>query len=747
MTEIFTIALVGNPNAGKSTLFNELTGEHQHVGNWPGKTIERKEGQFSINGSTFHLIDLPGTYSLVAYSLEESITRDFLMQGSPDAVIAVVDAANLERNLYLVVQVIELGVPVIVVLNMTDIAQAHGLTIDLDRLATGLGVPVITAIATQGRGLDELKAHLQILCCAHTTPTRGKKCHQACCLTGNEKPSIDYGPALEPEIAKLQQIIEIDNTLRVTCSARWLAITLLEGDSELRARIERTSNGAHILAQVDQIAAHIAAQTREDIETLIADRRYCFIIDLVGKSVTRAPESDYTCSDQIDRIVTHSWLGVPIFLVLMWIVFQMTANVSGIYLDWINHVLTGPITRWVIAILSVAGLSGGWLESLLVDGVISGAGSVLAFVPVLMFLYFFLALLEDSGYMARAAFVMDHFMQVLGLHGKSFIPLMVGFGCSVPGIYATRTLEDRRDRILTGLLVPFMSCTARLPIYVLIGTAFFGDQSGNLVFAMYLLGIGGAVLSGMILRRTLLRQSEPTPFIMELPSFRRPSFKTIRRQVWDRTTNFVSNVWTIIVVASVMVWLLLNVPYHNGQPPELQKSLFGYLSRGLAPVFAPAGFGKWEASGSLVTGLVAKEVVISTMSQIYGTDQDQAEPVPDKKHPFLNDLGEIITGFGQASLDTVKATLNLIPGIHLSIPQAAHDDRALQAALRDHFSPLQAVAFSVFVLLYTPCTATLGALRHELGARWMWFSVVYMLVVAWVAATLTYQIGLLSGFG
>lgn len=736
MTEIFTIALVGNPNAGKSTLFNELTGEHQHVGNWPGKTIERKEGQFSINGSTFHLIDLPGTYSLVAYSLEESITRDFLMQGSPDAVIAVVDAANLERNLYLVAQVIELNIPVIVVLNMTDIAQAHGLTIDLNQLAAGLGVPVVTSVATQGSGLDELRAQL-------TQVIRHPNNRQA----QSRSSSINYGPVLEPEITKLQMIIEMDETLRVTCSARWLAITLLEGDSELRTRIERTSNGAHILTQVDQIAEYIAAQTREDVETLIADRRYCFIVDLVGKSVTRAPESDYTYSDQIDRIVTHPWLGVPIFLVLMWIVFQMTANVSGIYLDWINHVLTGPITRWVVAILSVAGLSGGWLESLLVNGVISGAGSVLAFVPVLMFLYFFLALLEDSGYMARAAFVMDHFMQVLGLHGKSFIPLMVGFGCSVPGIYATRTLEDRRDRILTGLLVPFMSCTARLPIYVLIGTAFFGDQSGNLVFAMYLLGIGGAVLSGMVLRRTLLRQNEPTPFIMELPPFRRPSFKTIRRQVWDRTTNFVSNVWTIVVAASVIVWILLNVPYHNDQPAELQKSLFGDLSRGIAPVFAPAGFGTWEASGSLVTGLVAKEVVISTMSQIYGTTQDQTEPAHKEKHSFLSDLGEIITSFGQASLDTVKSTLNLIPGVHLSIPQAAHDERALQAALRDHFSPLQAVAFSVFVLLYTPCTATLGALRHELGARWMGFSIVYMLFIAWSAATLTYQIGLLVGFG
>jgi ferrous iron transport protein B len=369
----------------------------------------------------------------------------------------------------------------------------------------------------------------------------------------------------------------------------------------------------------------------------------------------------------------------------------------------------------------------------------------LTFVPVLAFLYFFIALLEDSGYMARAAYVMDRAMQMVGLHGKSFIPLLVGFGCSVPGIYATRTLEDHRDRVLTGLLVPFMSCAARLPVYVLIGTAFFGAQSGNLVFAMYLLGIAIAILSGFLLRHTLFKREDDLPFVMELPPFRQPALKTIGRQVWQRTRGFVSGVWTVIMFASIAVWVLLNIPRHDGQPPALEDSLFGGLSRTLAPVFEPAGFGEWEASGSLVTGLVAKEVVVSTMGQIYGVDEGDSEGIATPT--LLDDVQMIITSFGTAALDTVKATISLLPGINLIDQDAATDDTSLQAALRDQFTPLQAVAFSVFVLLYTPCMATIGALRQEFGTRWMWFGVIYMLSVAWLVSTLVYQAGRLLGWG
>jgi len=556
--------------------------------------------------------------------------------------------------------------------------------------------------------------------------------------------AMDYGPEIEAEIACVQALIEADETLTAIYNPRWLAITLLEGDAELETRVANSPCGPAILAQLELAADHISATLGEDIDILIADRRYQFVADLVHSTVTR-PQSISTRSDQIDQIVTHPWLGVPIFLVLMWFVFQMTANVSGIYLNWVDSIISGPVTRWVVALLDMIGLEGSWFEFLVVDGVIAGAGGMLVFVPVLAFLYFFLALLEDTGYMARAAFVMDRFMQILGLHGKSFIPLLVGFGCSVPGIYATRTLEDRRDRILTGLLVPFMSCSARLPVYVVIGTAFLGRNSGNLVFAMYLVGVLIAILSGLLFRRTIFKRTEELPFVMELPPFRRPSFKTIGHQVWERTTGFVRSVWTVIMFASIVVWVLLNVPYKNGKPPELENSLFGGLSRTLSPVFAPAGFDNWEAAGALVTGLVAKEVVISTMGQVYGVEQAEAQIEPESTS-FVADLEEIVNGFGTATLDTVKATISLLPGINLLKEEEQTDNTALQAELRHHFTPLAAVAFSVFVLLYTPCMATIGAIRHEFGSRWMWFSILYMLTVAWIGATLTYQIGSLLGF-
>ena len=557
---------------------------------------------------------------------------------------------------------------------------------------------------------------------------------------------VDYGPALEDAIAALRRAIEGTPALAGAYPARWLAITLLEGDPDLETRLATTPGGAAVLAEAARLAGELEAALGEPPDTLIADCRYRFVADVVRGAVERPRQAAVTRSDQIDRVATHPVWGVPVFLLMMWFVFQMTANVSSIFLDWIDGVVNGPVARWVAWLLGAAGLGGTWVESLAVDGVIAGAGGVLVFVPVIMFLYFFIALLEDSGYMARAAFVMDRFMRVLGLHGKSFIPLLVGFGCSVPGIYATRTLEDRRDRILTGLLVPFMSCAARLPVYVLIGTAFFGAQSGNLVFAMYLLGVLVAVLSGLLLRGTLFRKVEHAPFMMELPPFRRPSLRTIGRQVRERTAGFVAGIWTTIMAASVVVWVLLNVPLQDGEPPALDESLFSDVSRQIAPVFAPAGFDTWEASGALVTGMLAKEVVISTMSQVYGVAGEDDEDAPPTT--FLEDLEGIARGFGEATLDTVKATISLLPGVNLMPDDGGEeDDTALQAALREQFSALEAVAFSVFVLLYTPCVATIAAIRHEFGTRWMLVSAVYMLVVAWLGAVITTQVGLALGLG
>ncbi len=494
----------------------------------------------------------------------------------------------------------------------------------------------------------------------------------------------------------------------------------------------------------------------DDPDVAIADRRYGAINTLIGE-VTQRPEADAehpTLSDQIDSIVTHPLLGLPIFAAAMWVLFQMTASVSSPAIDWIDSLMSGPFTHWVDALLGALGLGGTWLRALLVDGVVAGVGGVLVFVPVLFTMYFFIAVLEDSGYMARAAFLMDRFMHLIGLHGKSFIPMLLGFGCSVPGVYATRTLEDPRDRILTGLLVPFMSCGARLPVYVIVGAAFFGARAGTLVFAMYMTGVVVAIAVGLLLKNTLFRAKDDIPFVIELPPYRLPSLKGVMRLSWERTKEFVARASTVILAASVAVWLLLALPVDA--PPgtpfaavDAEHSALAALSRWMSPVFRPAGFGSWRAASSLVTGFVAKEVIVSTLSVVYVGQSQPAAATPTAPAPtFLSDVAGIGTSFVDAAWRTVRALAALIPGVNLPAGgSAAPADPALASALRGAFTPLAAVAFCVFVLLTAPCVTTISALRHEFGARWMAFSIVLMLAVAWVAAVAVYQGGLLLGLG
>ncbi|HIE28286.1 TPA: ferrous iron transport protein B, partial [Candidatus Poribacteria bacterium] len=478
-----------------------------------------------------------------------------------------------------------------------------------------------------------------------------------------------------------------------------------------------------------------------DVESAIVDRRYGFISGAGTEVIHHTAEIRHTRSDKIDKIVTNRVLGIPIFLVAMWFVFQMTANVSGAYLDWVDGVIGGPITHWIVRILGAIKLSGTWFESLFVDGIIAGVGGVLVFVPVLFFLYFFIALLEDSGYMARAAFVMDRLMHALGLHGKSFIPLLIGFGCSVPGIYATRTMENEKDRVLTGLLVPMMSCAARLPVYVIFAAAFFPKNSGWVIFAMYMLGIVAAIGSGMLFKRTLFRGKEEAAFVMELPPYRLPTFKGILIHMWERTYVFVRKAWTIILAASVIVWFLTNIPWGVENKAD---SLFGKVSKGIAPVFTPAGYGGWQATGALVTGFVAKEVVVSTMSEIYavaGAEEEEETPT------FIEDVREIFISFASATVDTVKMTVSLIPGVDLMGEEEEEEDTGLVKALGNAFNPLSAVSFMVFVLLYVPCMVAIAALRHEYGTKWMLFSAGYLMVLAWVVSVIVYQGGRLFGLG
>ena len=753
-----TIALAGNPNVGKSTIFNALTGSRQHVGNWPGKTVAKKEGTLTIGEDDILVVDLPGTYSLTAYSVEEIITRDFIINDRPTAVITVVDASNLERNLYLVAQLIELEVPVIIVLNMTDIAGSRGLFIDADKLSAELGgIPVIEAVGNRNLGLEQLKeAIIQV---SKNPPAAVKRPR--------------YDDLLQIEIEDLGREIAGHPSLAATYYPNWLATKLLEEDP---AAIELVSaNGSKgLMANVCAAQERIAQATGEDAEILIADRRYEFIGDIIDAVQERPSHSVVTLSDRIDDVVTHRFLGLPIFLLIMWTVFQFTANVSAPYLDWVGGFVNETVSGWAVALLTAVGLGGTWVSALVTDGIIAGVGGVLVFVPVLLFLYMALGLLEDSGYMTRAAFVMDRFMRLMGLHGKSFLPMIVGFGCTVPAIYATRSLENEKDRKLTGFLATFMSCGARLPVYILFGAAFFGASSVNLVFAMYLLGIGIALAVGFAFKHTVYKGKQPAPFVMEMPSYRIPHPLDVWRQTWERTKGFIRNAGTIILAVSVIFWFLMAIPAHAGagsfNDVDPADSIFGTVSGAVAPVFSPAGFGSWQASGSLLGGFLAKEIIVSSMNQIYvGSDQlavtsDQLAVTSDPSTvDFAGDMKDALVSFGQAGLLTLQEmanilprTLNLVPGGQLAEfnffgqEEVVEDTSSLQSALVASFSqsagspaaaPIAAVAFTVFVLLYVPCMSAVSAMRQEFGSRWMFAQIGFTLFLAWFTAVLVFQIG------
>ncbi|MGF1505661.1 MAG: ferrous iron transport protein B [Anaerolineae bacterium] len=754
----FTIALAGNPNVGKSTLFNALTGSRQHVGNWPGKTVEKKEGYLRTGDEDILIVDLPGTYSLTAYSIEEIIARDFIIHEQPTAVVAVVDASNLERNLYLVAQIIELEVPVIVALNMTDIATNRGLTIDADELSARLGgIPVVETVGNRHIGVDALTRAIKQTLAQPPLPAL----------------RATYEGPLRTELDRLEAVVAESDAIPSGYNPYWVASKLLENDEGLTTKLQE-SGASELVQAAAEARARIEEATGEDPELIIANQRYQFIHQILDTVVVRPQSAVVTMSDKIDRIATHRIWGVPIFLLMMWLVFQFTANVSAPFLDWVDVFMNETVYGWGLELTAALGLGGTWLQALVTDGIIAGVGGVLVFVPVLLFLYFALALLEDSGYMARAAFVMDRVMRVMGLHGKSFLPMIVGFGCTVPAVYATRTLENERDRKLTGFLATFMSCGARLPVYVVFGAAFFGVASGNLIFAMYLLGIGVALLTGLVLKNTVYRGTPPTPFVMELPPYRVPRPRDVWSQMWERTEGFLVKAGTVILAVSVVMWLLLATPSSaqagtfNDVPAE--QSVFGVLSGAVAPVFEPAGFGSWEASGSLLTGILAKEVVVGTMNQLF-VDQSAASPdaVEEPDTSFGEELGASLLGFGEAALLTVQEvmnivprTINLIPVVDIGeisfFPAEAEEENttnlqtALRASIEDSAGSvaagaLAAVAFNVFVLLYVPCMAALAAMRQEFGWGWMWAQVGYTFAIAWLAAVLVFQGGLLLGFG
>lgn len=706
------VALAGNPNVGKSSLFNLLTGAHQHVGNWPGKTVERRTGRRRWQGAVgpveVAFVDLPGTYSLAASSPEEVVAEQALTGDGLDVVAAVLDSTKLERNLYLAAQLAELGLPQVLVLNLTDAARAEGIEVDHQRLADAFGVPVVRTAARTGEGIDDLLAAVDDA----ARPTV----------------RVDYGSALEAALVALEaQLAALETASGRPPTHRWLALRLLEGDAATRAGIAARPGGHEVVAAAEAAIGRVRAVEGVDPALLVADRRYAWAHHLASQVTVRTAGARRSRTDRVDDVLTHPWFGVPLLLAVMWLVFTLVVEVAAPVVGWIETAVDGPLRDGGAAAFGALGLGGSWVEGLVLGGALAGVGAVLVFVPVLALLYVALGVLEDSGYLARAAYLMDRVMAPIGLSGKSFLPLLLGFGCNVPAVYATRVLERRRERLLTALLLPFVSCAARLPVYVLLASVFFPAWRGTVVFAMYVLSIVTVLGFGAVLDRLLLRDERGGSFVLELPSYRAPSPRVLGRYVQQRVGAFVRNAGTVILGASMLVWLLLAVPVGGGgagggrfAEVPLEDSAFAATSAVVAPALAPAGLGSWEVAGTLLSGLVAKEVVVATLWQVH------APAVAGEG------AGDVEAADGDAGAAVVDAEGESA----LAGPLRA----SLAASSGGHPGPA-AAAFLVFVLLYVPCVATVAAIRHELGGRWAALSVAASLTLAWLVATAVFQGG------
>ncbi len=712
MKKDITIALAGNPNCGKTTLFNNLTGARQKVGNWPGVTVEKKEGHLDHNGRRIRVVDLPGTYSLTPFSMEEVVTRDFILLETPDLVVNIIDAANLERSLFLALQVMELGCPVLFVLNMADMAEAKGLKINDDILSQLLDVPVIFTVGNRNRGTREiLKAGLSEINAFEM---------------GKTPRVIRYGSEVESCILLVEDLLPED--LSQDYPRRWMALKLLEEDGPALERFKTQcgDQGAPALEAAENCRSRIRELFQDEFEIVLTEDRYGVIAGLEKEAVSHTVENRIDMSRNIDLVLTHRFLGIPAFIFFIWAMFQLTFTLGAYPMAWIEagvSAFTGVLDQMMAPSL---------LKSLVLDGIVAGIGSVIVFLPNILILFFCIALFEDTGYMARAAFLMDRVMHVSGLHGKSFIPMLMGFGCNVPAIMAARTLEHQKDRILTILMTPFMSCSARLPVYIILAGTFFAERAGTLIFCLYAGGILVAIASGRLLREVLFK-GEDAPFVMELPPYRMPMFKSLMIHMWDRSKMFLKKMGGVILVGSILIWCLSAFPRDisytrdydaliaQAQPGVTQQasmeesaleevwervthlerlkeqervsqSYIGRIGQALAPVFEPIGIG-WQSGVALVTGLVAKEVVVSTMGVLYGVGEE--------------------------------------PG-------------ALEAALeRAGMTPLSALSMMVFVLLYVPCFATVVAIAKETSAKWAVFNIIYTTTVAWGASFLVYQAGMI----
>jgi ferrous iron transport protein B len=717
--ETITVAVAGNPNSGKSTLINAIAGTRLHVGNWPGVTVEKKEAAFEYGGRRIRLVDLPGTYSLSPYTQEEIIARDYLVREKPDVIINVVDATNLERNLYLTVQLMELGIPVVMALNIFDEAEKKGYRIDTGAMEEMLGIAVVRTVATRKIGLEDLMKRAVFV--AEGKPGLPKQ--------------LNYGEDIEAPCLLIEDHLRKEHpTVAAAYPIRWLALRLMENDPHVMEETGLDESGL-----LGETLRHLREAHEEDMESLMADVRYARASGLVREVMKKPETGKMEMTEKIDRLVLNRFLGIPIFLAAMWLVFKFTFDVSTPFADWIDAMTAGPFRRWAVAIMGFIHAPA-WTASLVTDGIIAGVGFVLVFVPVIFAMMFFITFLEGSGYMARAAFVMDRAMHAIGLHGKSFIPMLLGFGCNVPAVYATRVLENPRDKALTSLLIPLMSCGARLPVYVVFIGAFFAAHAGTVLWSLYVMGIALAVIMGIIFKKTLFKGESPM-FIMELPPYRMPSFRSLMIHTWEKGKHFLIKAGTYILAVSVLVWFLLNLPWGVQNKKD---SYLGRTGQVIAPVLEPLGFGNWEAASSLVSGLIAKEIVVGTMGEIY---VHKAKGEKHEQPSLADDLKEIGTSFLAAGRESVSNVFSTF-GISSLSAQQDEDSGSLKPVLRKTFTPLSAYAFIVFVLLYMPCMIVAIAMRQEFGT-WKWFGIAftYQMALAWSVTFLIYQGGKLLGIG
>lgn len=728
MSKRFTIGVVGNPNCGKTTLFNALTGAKQRVGNWPGVTVERKIGLYGFKGIDFEVIDLPGTYSLdvidQATSLDEKIARDYVHSGEADLIVNIVDASNLERNLYLTSQLVEMRVPLILALNMMDIATSRGVDIDTQGLSTQLGCPVVPIVASQARGVDELKETL---------------------LQAVEKQPIPSAPI--PYQASLSKAIDIlvpeivDLAATSNSDVRWLAARLLE-DDDLAKKISGDTVS-------DIRLKSLRHELNDDIDILVADARYAFANQVTRDTVKTKTAISESISDRIDRVVLNRVLGIPIFFAVMYLMFMFTINIGGAFIDFFD-MFTGTLLVDGLAEVLAQFNAPEWLTVMLANGIGGGIQVVATFIPVIGFLYLFLSMLEDSGYMARAAFVMDRSMRAVGLPGKAFVPLIVGFGCNVPAIMATRTLEHQRDRILTVVMAPFMSCGARLPVYALFAAAFFPIGGQNVVFGLYLIGIALAVLTGFILKNTIL-QGETTPFIMELPPYHRPTLKGVLIRTWDRLKTFMFRAGKVIV-PMVLVLNFLNAFGTDGSfgNEDTDSSVLSEVGRTIAPAFSPMGLDEenWPAAVGIFTGVLAKEAVVGTLDAMYTALGEEDAGIAEEEAGF-----SLWAGFAEAfasipagladALGTWTDPLGVGIGDVGTLETAAEEQEVATGtfgAMAARFDgPAGAFAYLLFILLYFPCVAAIAAVYRETSPGWALFVAGWTTGLGYMAATIYYQ--------